>query len=206
MCSITDEGLVALKISASSKLMKQINGSSDSAGYTYPGMILIVQFYEWNKEADVFRKLDYSNTTEIYMNISFVKNMSLLMAGDENGNIWLYDLMDVVERANKLNLSVKTKIDADENAIFPADGIVPFPLVKYNGSTIPQDNSKLHINCIATTSNGSYIVAASNCNMLCVYKPNSQLDLPTEVPEYSDYSQMITENSRNGNRSSSVEV
>ena len=129
MCLITDDGLVALKISASSKLMKQINGANDNSGYTYPGMILIVQFYEWNREADVFRKLDYSNTTEIYMNISFVKNMSLLMAGDENGNIWMYDLIDVVERANKLN---KSKNDADENAMFPVDGIVPFPLVKYN--------------------------------------------------------------------------
>lgn len=130
MCAITDDGLVALKISASTKLMNQINGSSETrSGYNYPGMILIVQFYEWNKEADVFRKLDFSNTTEIYMNISFVKNISLLLAGDENGNIWMYDLMDVVERANKLS---KNKVDADENTIFPADGIVPFPLVKYN--------------------------------------------------------------------------
>merc|ERR1711976_165829 len=104
-----------------------------------------------------------------------------------------YDLIDVVERANTRN---KNKVDADEHAIFPTDGIVPFPSVKYNGNVLKQDTSKLQINCIASTINGSFIVAASNCNMLCIYRPNPQLDLPTEIPVTADYDIIISNSGR----------
>merc|ERR1712004_23584 len=175
MCTIQDEhGLVAVKISASTKLHSMVNESD----YVHAGMILIIQFYEWNQESVILRRLDYSNTNEIYMSISYIPTLQAIIAGDELGNIWIYEVSDVIDG----------KVEKELDFIFPVSAIIPFPnRVCHDNDSVVDDKVRKQINMITNTNDGKMIVAASSCNLLCVYKPHPKiLSNPSNTTIHSD--------------------
>lgn len=190
-------GLLAAKISASRKML----GSTkrEDPNYTHPGMILIIQFYCWNNEAEVKRRLDYSNTNEIYMGITYLPTIEVLMAGDESGNIWCYDLSDVI--SGKLESDQAGHQQHSASAVtFPVDGVIPFPVVYQGGQPVeelknnpsqqlsPSGNNNnssktVHphpkmINMLTANKTGGLLVAACTCNILCLYTPHENLVIP----------------------------
>ena len=93
LCTIQDEhGLVAVKISASTKLHSIVNESD----YVHAGMILVIQFYEWNQESVILRRLDYSNTNEIYMSISYEEICKISSPKKFQNSFLIYFLLDTI--------------------------------------------------------------------------------------------------------------
>ena len=121
------------------------------------------------------------------MGINFISNLNILIAGDENGQIWCYDISELVNGAK----------ETDDANIFPVDGILPFPAV-YQGGVLVEElkdsNNNVtktgekghkyakskHINMLTVNKTASLLVAACNCNILCLYKPHENLIIPED--------------------------
>merc|ERR1711988_1447986 len=93
--------------------------------------------------------------------------LQAIIAGDESGNIWIYEVSDVIEgKVENMELDF----------IFPVSAIIPFPgNVLHDNDSIIGNKVRKQINMITNTNDGKMIVAASSCNLLCVYKPHPKI-------------------------------
>lgn len=124
------KGFFAIKISQSQKLLSQL--TKEKSDFTYPGVILIAQFFDWNGEAEVLRKLDFCNSNSLYSNLAYLPMISVLIAGDELGRIWCYDVSGIL----------LDRLDNDQNIVYPVDGILPFPKVFEDKLQIIKDSTE----------------------------------------------------------------
>ncbi|CAH1800551.1 unnamed protein product [Owenia fusiformis] len=110
-------------------------------------------------------ELEWVDTDEPYINMSFQKSLGLLAAGDDAGNIRLYNLKWLLGNT-----------ESDE--LFEPSRILPWPeceVDKSNSLDVQLNNLKVDPLLVVSTgfnSNGEYLVAGTNNNMVCVWKKN----------------------------------
>lgn len=79
----------------------------------------------------------------------------LLACGDDLGNIWLYDLKDVFSLSKK---------NQEQSAV------IPWPEVDDKSSQWMVKLNEVVINKVVVNYDGSYIVAVTNTNLVCIWK------------------------------------
>ncbi|KAK3928654.1 Leucine-rich repeat and WD repeat-containing protein 1, partial [Frankliniella fusca] len=99
--------------------------------------------------------LDYSKTDNYFMSLGSSLLSNLLACGDDLGNIWLYDLKDI------FSLSKKKQ---EQSAV------IPWPDVDDKSSQWMVKLNEVVINKVVVNHNGSYIVAVTNTNLVCIWK------------------------------------
>ncbi|XP_026273112.1 leucine-rich repeat and WD repeat-containing protein 1-like isoform X1 [Frankliniella occidentalis] len=99
--------------------------------------------------------LDYSKTDNYFMSLGSSLLSGLLACGDDLGNIWLYDLKEVFSQSLKKQ---------EQSAV------IPWPDVDDKSSQWMVELNEVVINKVVVSYNGSYIVAVTNTNLICVWK------------------------------------
>ena len=160
LCNIDKQGrLVAIRTAASTKVSNSMNDQE----YNFPGFIFLAKFKAVNKELTVLRRLDFSNSYEIYLPMFYFPKMAILVSGDERGDLWVYDISDLQ------NGKVVDGKDCMRNFCYVPDAIVPFPSVDKKNF-----ESKI-VTSITGSEDGSVLVTGHQCNLVCVLKTNDVL-------------------------------
>jgi len=114
------------------------------------------------------REMKWSNTTHCYIDVATCKAMGKTIAGDDVGNIWIYDI----------NWNMKGKPKDYEKAQFNScvqpSSIIPFPkCTRENGSQMKKlVGTGMLFNSVSCSWNMKYIVVATDNNVVGVYKSN----------------------------------
>merc|ERR1711934_600664 len=97
----------------------------------------------------------------------YLSEMAVLVAGDERGDLWVYDISDFQ------NGRVADGKDCTRNLCYVADAIVPFPDVSA-GKSVKAFNSQI---CTSITANNdnSVLVTGHQCNLVCVMEAHQDL-------------------------------
>lgn len=117
-------------------------------------------------KADLVDELKWSNTEQLYLNIAVADNR-YLFAGDEQGSIWIYD-------CNHSSIETNTKSKAYRyipGKPRPALEIVNWPICEREDQS-PVDSvcTGSMINYITCGSGLQYLIAATDNNLICIYK------------------------------------
>nr|CAB3263556.1 leucine-rich repeat and WD repeat-containing protein 1-like [Phallusia mammillata] len=110
----------------------------------------------------ILAELKWSVTKQCYLNLAFCEKQSQVVAGDEKGNIWLYKVENQLQ--NKI-----ARCPVPESVTDPVN-VIPFPSCTLNGIKIPELRNGTIYNDVSVNSDGNYIVAAADSNLLLIYK------------------------------------
>ena len=163
LCNIDKQGrLVAIRTAASEK-MTHVMGRE----YSFPGFIFLAKFKAVDQSLTVLRRLDFSDSYEIYLPMFYMSKMAVLVAGDERGDLWVYDISDLQ------NGKVVDGKDCARNFCYVADAIVPFPSVSV-GKCFKAFTSQICTSISASVDN-SVLVTGHQCNVVCVMEAHQDL-------------------------------
>ena len=111
---------------------------------------------------ELYAKLAWSNTNQCYINFTVCRGLGVLLAGDQNGSIWVYDAVASLPKS-KANF-----------CILPPDVIVPFPKCCRKGNKKPSQLliNKTIYNDITCSSDLSHVVVAGDNNLVGVFHKN----------------------------------
>ena len=93
----------------------------------------------------------------------YLPKMAILVAGDEQGDLWVYDISDLQ------NGKVTDSKDCAKNFCYVPDAIVPFPSVNAK-----KFDSKI-MTSISSSHDNSVLVTGHQCNLFCVLDTNKIL-------------------------------
>lgn len=115
--------------------------------------------------ASVLCELKWSNTEQYYINISCCPKNDILVAGDDTGSIWLYNLEDIKAPSLKKQKSLLPR------KIAPPSEIIPWPVCKReNGIKIPDLQKGMVFNDVCISDGSQYIVVVADNNIVGIYK------------------------------------
>lgn len=111
-------------------------------------------------------ELKWSNTKQCYINIACCPKLKQIVSGDEKGNLWLYDIKTLVQSKKS-----STKCPVPESVTNPVN-IIPFPTCTGNSSKLSELRNGTIFNDVCMSSDGKYIVAAADSNLVVVCLKN----------------------------------
>lgn len=91
----------------------------------------------------------------LIVSLIFLPVSGLLTCGDDLGNIWLYDLKEVLTLSHK---------EQEQSAV------IPWPEVNDVHDQWMVEQKEVVINKVVVNHNGKYIVAVTNTNLVCIWK------------------------------------
>ncbi|XP_034255624.1 leucine-rich repeat and WD repeat-containing protein 1-like [Thrips palmi] len=108
-----------------------------------------------NVKVEPAHTLNYSKTDNYFMSMGSSLMSGLLTCGDDLGNIWLYDLKEVLTLSHKVQ---------QESAV------IPWPIVNDVHDQWMVEQKEVVVNKVVVNYNGTYIVAVTNTNLVCIWK------------------------------------
>ena len=120
------------------------------------------------KEVDIVKTLKYLDTDNYFMNIGCHKGARLIVCGDDEGALWLYDTPNIVQSSTKSRRSV---LDPNTKLLWPE---VHDDNLEKNGKLL--QNDEIIIDKVAVSHDNKYIVAVTNTNLVCIWY-KTEIDL-----------------------------
>ena len=110
------------------------------------------------KEVKLLSKLKWSETEHFFMNMGCHKGDGLVVCGDDQGTLWLYDMSTMVQTCPK-----------PVQGILEPNTRIPWPEVQDDYSRNPESKEIL-VNKVATSWDSEFIVAVTSSNMVCIWR------------------------------------
>ena len=103
-------------------------------------------------------KYKWSETKHIFMNMGCHKAGGLVVCGDDQGTLWLYDMSNIVEN-----------FPQQVQGVLEPNICILWPEVEDDYSKNPGSNEIL-VNKVATNWNSEFIVAVTSTNLVCIWR------------------------------------
>ena len=110
------------------------------------------------KEVELLAKHKWSDTDDFYLNMGCDKDTSLVVCGDDQGTLWLYDMSTMVQTCPQ---PVQDVVEPNTQILWPE--------VQDDYSRNPGSNEIL-VNKVALNWNGEFIVAVTSTNLVCIWR------------------------------------
>ena len=110
------------------------------------------------KEVKLLSKHKWSDTDHYYMNMGCDKDNSLVVCGDDQGTLWLYDMSTMVQTCAQ---PVQDALEPNTRILWPE---VHDDYSRNSGS------NEILVNKVALNWNGEFIVAVTNTNLVCIWR------------------------------------
>ena len=114
------------------------------------------------KEVKMVSTLKYLETDNYFMNIGCHKGAGLIVCGDDQGALWLYDTQTLGQTFPK---SLGSVVDPSTLLLWPE---VQDDNLEENVNLL--QNDEIIIDKVATSHDSRYIVAVTNINLVCIWR------------------------------------
>jgi len=115
---------------------------------------------------DSITQLKWSSTDQLYINLNASSDGGMLLAGDDTGSIWLYNLSGFAPWGGTAS--------PDSNSLYQPSRIIEWPEIhiKSNdmGDLADPTAKKVIINHLAISDDRLYIIACTDNNIVCIWK------------------------------------
>ena len=112
------------------------------------------------KEVTLLSKLKWSETDNFFMNIGCHKRVGLVVCGDDQGSLWLYDM----------STRAKTWSQPMKDTIMEPNTRILWPDVQDDHSKNPGKCDNIMVNKVAITWDSKFIVEVTSTNLVCVWR------------------------------------
>lgn len=107
-----------------------------------------------NVKIEPAHTLNYSKTDNYFMSMGSSMMSGLLTCGDDLGNIWLYDLKEILTLSHR---------EQQQSAV------IPWPEVNDVHNQWMVEQKEVVVNKVIVNYNGTYIVAVTSTNLVCLW-------------------------------------
>lgn len=115
---------------------------------------------------DSITQLKWSSTDQLYINLNASSDGTMLLAGDDAGGIWLYNLSEFTQWGGT--------VSPDPDSLYQPSRIIEWPEIhiKSNdmGDLADPAARKVIINHLAISDDRLYIIACTDNNIVCIWK------------------------------------
>jgi len=127
---------------------------------------------EENVDCRLLTRLKWSDTDELYINIGSSPDGKLILAGDDNGTIWLYNLQHLKILGGSAEPVMKV---GEEEELLQPSAVLEWPDVyaedpNDSGLDLDFHEKKIMINYLTVSSDSSFIVGCTDVNIVCVWQ------------------------------------
>ena len=117
-------------------------------------------------------RLKWSDTDELYINIGASPDGKVVLAGDDQGAIWMYNLKDLKIMGGSVDPTMKVGVEED---ILQPSAVLEWPDVYVedpsdSGLDLNFDEKKIMINYLTISDDEQFIVGCTDVNIVCVWK------------------------------------
>jgi len=114
---------------------------------------------------EAITQVKWSATDELYINLNATTDGSLLLAGDDTGSIWLYNLKDFQQWGGDEA--------PDAKKLYQPSRIIEWPEIHIKSNDmgdLKEQKTKVIINHLAISDDQQYIIACTDNNIVCIWR------------------------------------